>query len=384
MAATLWQRARKNEKERAVLEGIRIIEVEGLGPGPFAAMTLADLGAEVITIHRKGPSDSPAKTKVRLLDRGKKSVVLDLKDPSDIARFHDLAETADALIEGFRPGVMERLGLGPADLHARNPRLVYGRMTGWGQTGPLAHAAGHDLNYIALSGALHYASGIDEAPFTPPTMVGDIGGGALYLIIGILSGILRARETGQGTVVDAAIVDGSAHMMNLIMSLAADGRLSETRGQSLLDGPHWSRTYRCADGKYFSVQALEPKFYAIFLEKLGLTGTQEFKDQYDPQKWPDQTRALAHIFAAQPQAHWTAVFDGSDACAAPVQSPQSAGSHPHIAARGIWGETGGVQSAAPAPRFSNWTPNPSPRMVEKGADAEAIWAELDVKKGATT
>ena len=253
-----------------MLQGIRIVEIEGLGPGPFAAMMLADLGADVVVVHRKSGSSAPGAPQSNPLDRGKRAIALDLKDPGDLQVVRQLVSRADGLIEGFRPGVMERLGLGPADCQALNPKLVYGRMTGWGQTGPRAQEAGHDLNYVSLSGAAWYASDAGQAPFTPPTLVGDIGGGALYLVAGMLAGIIRAGRSGQGTVVDAAIVDGSAHMMNLLMSLGASGGLSMQRGQSILDGPHWSRAYACADGGWISVQCLEPKFYATFLETLGL------------------------------------------------------------------------------------------------------------------
>ncbi|MGB2201200.1 MAG: CaiB/BaiF CoA transferase family protein, partial [Pseudooceanicola atlanticus] len=249
-----------------MLQSVRIIEIEGIGPGPFAAMTLADLGAEVITIHRKDAPEARAAQSANPLDRGKRSITLDLKDPADLEVAKRLIASADGLIEGMRPGVMERLGLGPEEMRAANPRLVYGRMTGWGQTGPRAKLAGHDLNYIGLSGALWYASLPGQPPMTPATLVGDIGGGALYLVIGMLAALMRAKETGQGSVVDAAIVDGSAHMMNLLMSMASVGGTVTERGQSRLDGPHWSRSYRCADGGFIAVQALEAKFYAIFLD----------------------------------------------------------------------------------------------------------------------
>jgi crotonobetainyl-CoA:carnitine CoA-transferase CaiB-like acyl-CoA transferase len=229
-------------------------------------------------------------------------------------------------------------------------------MTGWGQTGPRAKQAGHDFNYAALTGALWYASGAGDRPQTPPTVVGDIGGGALYLVIGMLTGILRARDTGLGCVVDAAIVDGAAHMMNLLMSLQSNNSLHEARGQSLLDGPHWSRCYACADGAYVSVQCLEPKFYAKFLDILGLTDATQFADQYNPKLWPDQSRALAAIFVAKPQSHWANLFEGSDACVAPVYSPWQAQNDPHIQHRGIWQEVDGMLCAVPAPRFEGRQP----------------------------
>ena len=363
-----------------MLEGIRIVEVEALGPGPFGAMLLADLGADVITIHRKSGSAAPGFGDRNPLDRGKRSIELDLKDPADAETARALISTADGLIEGFRPGVMERLGLGPDECHAVNPALVYGRMTGWGQNGPKAHRAGHDLNYIATSGALWYASPPGDAPLTPPTLVGDIGGGALYLVVGMLSGILRARMTGKGTVVDAAIVDGSAHMMNLFMALSAGGFLSIERGRSLLDGPHWCRTYRAADGGYVSVQCLEPKFYAEFIARMGLAGDAAFDDQFDVAAWPELTERLAGIFAEKPRAHWAALFEESDACVAPVLDPAEAAGDPHMAARDVWHGEAPVLQAAPAPRFSGqeaWQPKPSP---VRGEHAGEILAELEKRK----
>ncbi|MGR3637912.1 MAG: CaiB/BaiF CoA transferase family protein [Shimia sp.] len=356
-----------------MLHGIRIIEIEGLGPGPFAAMHLADLGADVITIHRKGGAGITADQSV--LDRGKRSIALDLKDPDDLAAARKLIATADALIEGFRPGVMERLGLGPDECLADNSALVYGRMTGWGQTGPRAQTAGHDLNYIAQSGALWYASEPGTAPITPATLVGDIGGGALYLVIGLLSGILNAHTTGKGTVVDAAIVDGSAHMMTLLMALKQAGGLATDRGASLLDGPHWSRSYACADGGFMSVQCLEPQFYAEFLGKLELGDDPEFARQHDKALWPKLTTRLADLFLAQPRTYWDALFDGSDACVATVLSPDEAAEAPHMSARNVWQSPKGELQAAPAPRFDGQTPkiNPAPK---RGQHSDEILADL--------
>ncbi|MBO9445713.1 CaiB/BaiF CoA-transferase family protein [Ruegeria sp. R14_0] len=353
-----------------MLNGIRIIEVEGLGPGPFAAMLLADLGADVITIHRKGQHAAPGMPEQSVLDRGKRSIDLDLKDPTDLDIARRLIASADAVIEGFRPGVMEKLGLGPEAFRNSNPQLVYGRMTGWGQDSPLSDTAGHDLNYISLSGALWYSSAPGQPPQSPATLVGDIGGGAMYLVAGVLAGILNAQRTGQGTVVDAAIYDGSAHMMNLLMSLRQSGNLSETRGASLLDGPHWSRTYPCADQGFVSVQCLEPKFYAEFLQILELTDDPDFKKQYVPALWPALTKRLEKIFAQHPRDHWAALFQGTDACVAPVLTPQEAKTHPMNTTRQTWVDHGGVLQAAAAPRFSNneWQPQPIPRRGEHRQD----------------
>lgn len=360
-----------------MLEGIRVVEIEGLGPGPFAGMMLADLGAEVIVIHRP-VSANPTGDQASLLDRGKRSITLDLKHSGDLEVARALISNADALIEGFRPGVMERLGLGPEECHAANPKLVYGRMTGWGQSGPRAMTAGHDLNYIATSGALWYASLPGQPPVTPATLVGDIGGGALYLVAGLLAGLLNAARTGKGTVVDAAIVDGSAHMLALLMSMAPGGNLVEARGQSLLDGSHWCRSYACADGTWLSVQCLEPKFYAEFLDRMGLSDDPDFAAQYDHALWPNQTKRLSAIFAQKPQAHWAELFEGSDACVAPVLSPQASAADEHMVARGTWQARGGILQPAPAPRFNGQTPNSSDPS-ERGADSDAIRSEMAEK-----
>lgn len=359
-----------------MLTGIRILEFEGLGPAPFAAMLLADMGADVTVVHRKGKPVVPGMPERSLLDRGKRSITLDLKDAADRSVALQLAEGADALIEGYRPGVMERLGLGPETCHARSPALVYGRMTGWGQEGPLADSAGHDLNYLSLSGALWYASPPGCPPQTPPTLLGDIGGGALYLVAGLLAGLLNARTTGRGTVVDAAIVDGSAHMMNLLMSLGQTGNLAETRGRSLLDGPHWSRSYACADGGFVTVQCLEPKFYACFLDLMGLGDDPDFRHQFDKDLWPGLTRRLADLFARQPRDHWAKLFFGSDACVAPVLSPREAMAHALNRTRGAWRDIDGTLQAAAAPRFRgrDWHPEPSPA---RGEHSDEIRGELD-------
>ncbi|WP_300533419.1 CaiB/BaiF CoA-transferase family protein [uncultured Mameliella sp.] len=352
-----------------MLNGIRIIEFEALGPGPFAAMHLADLGAEVILIQRKGGAANPAKGASRLLDRGKRSIALDLKEAGDLGTARALIRSADGLIEGLRPGVMERLGLGPEAAQALNPRLVYGRMTGWGQDGPRATLAGHDLNYLGLSGALFYAGLPGQVPGVPPTMLGDIGAGALYLTVGMLAGLLQARETGQGTVVDAAIVDGAQHMMALLRSLGA-GFDTGTRGRSLLDGPHWSRCYACSCGGHVAVQCLEPKFYSLFLDRMGLAEDSDFADQFDPDRWPVQGARLERIFAMQPRDHWAALFEGSDACLAPVLTPDEAARDPHMMARGH-----APGSALPAPRFNGTAPVTRP-APEPGQDGAAIMTEL--------
>lgn len=358
-----------------VLVGVRIVEFEGLGPGPFCGMLLADLGADVILIERKGGADAGA---AAIYKRGKRSIALDLKNQAAKKIALDIAATSDALIEGLRPGVMERLGLGPEAVRARNKRLVYGRLTGWGQSGPLANAAGHDLNYASLSGAAWYAGGEGAAPVPPPTLVGDIGGGALYLAIGILAGIMRARETGEGTVVDAAIVDGSAHMMNLLYSLRAAGGMPDARGHSMLDGAHFYHVYDCADGGWISIGALEPKFYAELLERLGLAGDPDFAAQYDRAKWPALKARFAGIFKTKTRDEWTALLEGTDVCFAPVLAPAEAAGHPHMAARGVLREIGGVLQAAPAPRFGAEPPADPGPIPSAGQHTEEILAELGV------
>jgi len=335
-----------------MLEGIRIIEIEGLGPGPFASMMLADLGADVIVIHRNS-QPMPGMPERNIIDRGKRSIVLDLKKEDDLNNLKKLLQTSDGLIEGFRPGVMERLGIGPEAVLKENPKFIYGRMTGWGQDGLKSKQAGHDLNYIGLSGALWYASPAGQAPFTPPTLVGDIGGGALYLVAGMLAGLLNAQKTGKGTVVDAAIIDGSAHMMNLLMSTQAAGLLSPTRGESFLDGPPWSRCYPTADNKWISVQCLEPKFYAEFLEKMGLTEDEVFASQMNQSAWSRMRKELKKRFSKHPLEYWQDLFEGSDACVEPVFTPEESKLHPHIDERDIWVEINGQLQARSAPRFDN-------------------------------
>ncbi|TDF80749.1 CaiB/BaiF CoA-transferase family protein [Pseudomonas sp. H9] len=361
-----------------MLSGIKIVEICGIGPGPFCAMHLADLGAQVIAVERETSTSitGEANAAKNSLNRGKRSVVADLKTAEGRETLLKLIEGADALIEGMRPGVMERLGLGPNVCLARNPRLVYGRMTGWGQSGPLAKAAGHDNNYIALSGALYHSGSAGEAPSAPITLLGDIGGGALYLAVGLLAGVLNARATGQGTVVDAAIVDGSAHMMQLMNGLRGRGLLREERGTSVHDGSHFYATYRCADDHYIALGSMEPQFYALLLEKLGLTDDPRFARQWDAKNWPQMREQLAQVFASRSRSEWCALLEGSDVCFAPVLSPREAASHPHMVERGVYFEHDGLLQTAPAPRFDGQrvVPGPVPR---RGQDTEAVLAALD-------
>ncbi len=356
----------------SALAGVTVVEVAGIGPGPFCGMLLADLGAEVTLIER--PEGGGAVTDAgaaAIFHRGKRSIALDLKSDRGRETALRVIERADGLIEGMRPGVMERLGLGPDVCLARNPRLVYGRMTGWGQDGPLARAAGHDNNYLALSGALWYAGNASDAPVAPPTLLGDLGGGALYLAVGLLAGMLSARATGKGTVVDAAVVDGSAHLMNLLLAFRATGQFSMERGRSLLDGPHWFATYRCADGKFITVGALEPRFYALLLKKLGLDADPQFADGYDASRWPESRRRFGAMFATRTRGAWCELLEGTDACFAPVLTPEEAARHPHIAARAIYSERDGMLQANPAPRFSGAREAPGP-VPRRGEHADEI------------
>jgi len=354
------------------LAGLRVLEIAGLGPAPFCGMLLADLGADVVLADRVEPNPQVADLgKSAISNRGKRSIAVDLKSAQDIETVLQLVENCDALIEGMRPGVMERLGLGPDGCLKRNPRLVYGRMTGWGQDGPLAHAAAHDLNYVALSGALWYSGQAGQPPLTPPTLNGDAAGG-LYLTIGVLAAVTSARATGRGQVVDAAIVDGSAHMLNLLLGGRALGQLVTERGGSILDGSHWSATYRCADGQFISVQSFEPKFYQLLLSKLGLAEDPAFAQQFDRRMWPEAKRRFAELFAKRTRDEWCALLEGTDACFAPVLDPEVAAKHPHMATRRVYSNKDGVLQANPAPRFSA-TPALEPGPIpERGADREAV------------
>ncbi len=323
------------------LEGIRIVEFTGIGPAPFCAMVLADLGAQVIRIDRPGA----ARNHGDVLHRSRPCIALDLKNPADVARAMRLIEKADALIEGFRPGVMERLQLGPNECLARNPKLVYGRMTGWGQAGPLADTAGHDINYIALSGALHAMGRKDVPPAPPLNLVGDFGGGGMLLAVGILAGVIEAQRSGKGQVVDAAMTDGASLLMAIIYGMRAAGAWKNERASNLLDGaaPFYD-TYACADGKFLAVGAIEPQFYALLLEKIGLADS--------PASWPEKKKQFAEIFRQKTRDEWCALLEGTDACVAPVLDLDEAPRHPHNVARQTFVEVDGVVQPAPAPRFS--------------------------------
>jgi alpha-methylacyl-CoA racemase len=341
------------------LAGLRIIELAGIGPGPFAAMMLADHGAEVIRIDRPG---ARIDTKDPLL-RSRRLIGVDLKSPEGKAKVRDLVKTADGLIEGFRPGVTERLGLGPEVLLADNPRLVYGRMTGWGQTGPYAHAAGHDINYIALAGALHTYGRAGEKPTPPINMVGDFGGGGMMLAFGMVSALLHAQKTGQGQIIDTAMTDGAAVLMSMIWGFRANGIWSDDRGTNMLDtGAHFYDTYETSDGKWISIGSIEPQFYAELRARAGLAEDRDFDAQMDRSQWSALKVKLTALFLGKTRDEWCAIMEMTDICFAPVLSMAEAPGHPHNAARATFIEVGGVTQPAPAPRYSV-TKTDSPRMT---------------------
>jgi alpha-methylacyl-CoA racemase len=359
------------------LTGTTVVELAGIGPGPFAAMLLADLGADVVRVERPAGGDVPAANPADVLNRGKRSVVLDLKDPAAVEAVLALCADADVLIEGNRPGVTERLGLGPEDVWARNPRLVYGRMTGWGQDGPLASRAGHDIGYIAVTGALHAIGEHDGPPQVPLNLLGDFGGGSTYLVVGVLAALLEARGTGRGQVVDAAIVDGTSHLLAAIHTLLGSGRWRDERGVNLLDGstPYYA-VYPTSDGGHMAVGAIEPKFYAQFVELLGVDVDPTL--QNDRSTWPDTRARFTAAFATRTRSEWTAVFEGTDACVAPVLSLTEAASHPHVAARGSVVERDGLLRPGPAPRFPAHPGDADRPAYAPGADTRAALAAAGV------
>ena len=358
------------------LKGIKVVEFAALGPAPMGAMLLADLGAEVLRIERKAsvngrPTADLFDPKIDILNRSRRVVALNMKQPEAIETALRLIEQADVLIEGFRPGVMERLGVGPDVCLARNPKLVYGRMTGWGQSGALAHAAGHDINYLSLSGALHAIGEKGGKPVAPLNLVADCGGGAMLLAMGVLAGVISARNTGRGQVVDAAMTDGAAVLMSMMYTLKAMGQWTQQRGDNLLDGgAHFYDTYQCSDGKWLSVGAIEPQFYALLLEKAGIDDP-AFKAQWDRSQWPALKEKLAAVLATRTRDAWCAVFEGSDACVAPVLDMDEAPLHAHNLSRNTFIEVNGIIQPAPAPRFSG-TPAGQPTPPQPDGDAQVL------------
>ena len=355
------------------LSGLKIIEFQGIGPGPFCGMLMSDMGAEVIRIDRYGAQGGSNKD---ILARGRKSIALNLKTPEGVETALKLIDQADALIEGFRPGVMERLGLGPDVCLARNEKLVFGRMTGWGQTGPLAKAAGHDINYISITGALHAIGRPGERPAVPLNLVGDFGGGALYLAFGLACGIIEARASGKGQVVDAAMTDGSASLMAMFFGFKASGMMSDEHGTNLLDGgAHFYDTYECSDGKWISLGSIEPQFYALLREKAGLD-SDEWNAQMDPGQWPALKEKLMGVIKTKSRDEWCAIMEGTDVCFAPILTLEEAAKHPHNVARETIVEIEGVPQPNVAPRFSRTAPKIQGPAAKPGQHTEQILKEF--------
>ena len=358
------------------LAGITVVEITGIGPGPFCAMMLADMGAEVIRVDRAEnvAGGDPASPPADLNNRGRRSIGVDLKNPDGVAVVLDLVERAEALVEGFRPGVAERLGIGPEECLARNPKLVYGRMTGWGQDGPLAGAAGHDINYIALAGALDPIGRRGEAPVPPLNLIGDYGGGGMLLAFGVVCGVLEAQRSGQGQVVDTAMVDGAAVLMTMTHALRAMGIWNDERGTNMLDtGAHFYNVYETADGKYVSIGSIEPQFYAELLRLTGLEG-EELPWQHERQSWPALKERLAAIFKTKTRDEWSALMEGTDVCFAPVLSIPEAIEHPHNVDRRTFVEMAGIRQPGPAPRFSRTEPEISSPPPHAGQHTDEILA----------
>jgi alpha-methylacyl-CoA racemase len=364
------------------LTGYRIIEIAGIGPGPFAAMLLADMGAEVIRIDRAGAVRDPLPEGAHydVLLRGRRNVALDLKHPDGVEALLTLVESADALIEGFRPGVMERLGVGPDECLARNPKLVFGRMTGWGQDGPYAQAAGHDINYIALAGALAHFGRAGGPPVPPLNMVGDFGGGGMFLAYGVVCALLEAQRSGQGQVVDTAMVDGSAVLMSMFWAFKAIGMHDENaRGTNLLDtGAHFYDVYRCSDGNYVSIGSIEPQFYAELLRLTGLDSDEQFAKQMDRTEWPSLKSRLTELFAQRTREEWCELMETTDVCFAPVLTMSEAAEHPHNVERRTFVEIAGMTQPAPAPRFSRTSAAIERPPAHAGADTRDVLADWGV------
>ncbi|WP_081240438.1 CaiB/BaiF CoA transferase family protein [Streptomyces viridosporus] len=361
------------------LDGVRVVELAGIGPGPFAAMLLADLGADVVRVDRPGPSPLGGDPAYDVTNRNKRSVLVDLKSPEGPGTVRALAARAEILVEGYRPGVAERLGVGPEECMAVNPALVYGRMTGWGQRGPLASRAGHDIEYLAPTGTLGMIGDPDRPPAVPANLLGDYAGGSLYLVVGVLAALHHARATGTGQVVDAAIVDGASHLSAMIHGMLAAGAWQDRRGANLLDGgcPYYG-TYETADGRHMAVGALEPRFYAEFLRLLGIED--RAAAHADVTRWPELREQVAARFRTRTRDAWTAVFEGSDACVAPVFSLREAPHHPHLAARGTFTDHGGITQPAPAPRFSATPATVRTGPARPGADTDDVARDWDVPR----
>ena len=357
------------------LGGVRVVEFAGIGPGPHASMLLADLGADVVRVQRAGSLPAPERPADQLL-RGRSAVVeADLKSAADREEILRLVERADVVVEGFRPGVMERLGLGPDELLGRNPRLVYGRMTGWGQDGPLADRAGHDINYISLTGMLHAIGRADERPVPPLNLVGDFGGGSMFLVVGVLAALVERGISGRGQVVDAAMVDGASVLGQMMWAFRGTGLWQDQRGVNLLDtGAPYYEVYETSDGRYMAVGAIEPQFYAQLIEGLGLADA-GLPEQNDMARWPELRARFTETFATRTRDEWAAVFDGTDACTTPVLDFTEAPQHPHLAARGTIADIDGVTQASVAPRFSRSVPGTPEGPVRTATSASEVWGD---------
>jgi len=370
------------------LKGIKVVEIAGIGPAPVTGMILADLGAEVILVERKGENPNAAVIDpnkmgaTAFFKRGKQSIALDLKEPQSVELVLKLVAQADVLVEGFRPGVMEQLGLGPDVCFLANKKLVYGRMTGWGQSGPLAASAGHDLNYLSITGALHHCGLPDDTPYPTPTLLGDVGGGAMSLALGITSALLHAHRTGEGQVIDAAICDGTIYNLALMASLREQGVISEERGHDFFSaGSHWCNTYSCADGRYVTVQALEPNFYRELITRCGFEDDPDFSQQHNRKLWPAARQKMADLFSSKTQAQWCEILEATDACFAPVLTLSEAAEHPHNRERNNFLNTDGLLQPAPAPKFSG-TPQEVGRIPLLGEHNERVLRQLDLPVGA--
>jgi alpha-methylacyl-CoA racemase len=360
------------------LAGVRVLELAGIGPGPYAAMVLSDMGAEVVRVDRAAsvPASPPERPPVDVLNRGRRSIGVDLKSPEGVEAVLRLVGAADALIEGFRPGVTERLGIGPDVCLERNPRLVYGRMTGWGQDGPYASAAGHDINYISLAGALEGIGRAGGPPTPPLNLVGDFGGGGLLLAFGIACALFEAGRSGQGQVIDAAMIDGAANLMSMFFGFKAMGIWSPERGTNLLDtGAHFYDVYECADGRYVSIGSIEPQFYAELLKRTGLDGDPDLATQMDRSAWPALKAKLAEVFRSRTRDEWCDEMEGTDVCFAPVLSMDEAPAHPHNVARGTFETRDGVVQPAPAPRFSRTAPELDRPPAHPGQHTDEVLAD---------
>ena len=359
------------------LKGMRIVELAGIGPTPFAGMMLSDMGAEVIRVDRVGGSSNPVASQSGPMERGKRTVAFNLKQPEGVEAVLRLVEASDGLFEGFRAGVAERLGVGPETCLARNPKLVYGRMTGWGQSGPMAERAGHDINYISLAGPLAHIGRVGQPPSVPLNLIGDFGGGSVFLVLGMVAALLEVARGGDGQVVDAAMVDGAAYLLSPLYAARASGFWTDDYGANFLDsGAYFYEVYGTADGKWLAVGAIEPQFHAEFMAGIGLADADDLPDQMDRVRWPEMKQRVAEIIATHTQDEWMAVFDGTDACVTPVLTMGQTPSHPHALARDSFFQFGEVAQPRPAPRFEGTPSEPVVTSRLPGADTEAVLAEL--------